>query len=321
VKILWVVDCWTPAVKAGAEVMAHELSRALVVAGHRVHVCHRADRHAPASSVVVDGVVIHHFDDALMLRSMQAADLVFTQCLPSVISQIHATARMMHKPVAMLLHSDFPQVVSVWRNSRPELTVFNSRWMRDAFLRYRQDFTYVVVNPINRFPVDPTPPGEKITLVNLTHAKGVDIFAEVAKAMPDEQFLGVVGGYGSQRLLLGENTVTHPATDDMGSVYRQSKLVMMPSRYESWGLVAMEAASFGRPSVVRRTPGLLENVEDSGVVVDTDDPAAWVEGVRLALDGYSQLSVSAIARATELHALTTERLAAFVSAVESFDGV
>lgn len=301
--------------------MGQELAKALVRAGHDVHVCHRDERHAPSRSFTLDGVVIHHFDDRLMLGSMHAADIVMTQCLPSALSVVHGTARAMGKPIAMLVHSDFHQVLSRWRDAKPELTIFNSRWLRDVFLTYRRDFDYVVVNPVNRFPVEPLPPGDKVTMVNLSHAKGVDVFAEIAPRMPDIDFMGIAGGYGNQQLVTTPNSIMYPPTDDMRAVYEQSKLVIMPSRYESWGLVPMEAASFGRPSVVIDTPGLRENVGDSAVLVKSHDPAAWVAGIEEALTDYDALTAKALVRAAHHHEMTTTRLAAFVAAVETIGGV
>lgn len=58
-------------------------------------------------------------------------------------------------------------------------------------------------------------------------------------------------------------------------------VVVAPSGYEPFGLVALEAAALGSPLVVARTGGLADLVEDgrTGLVVAPDDPRALADGV------------------------------------------
>ncbi|MBW1786988.1 MAG: glycosyltransferase family 4 protein [Deltaproteobacteria bacterium] len=58
-----------------------------------------------------------------------------------------------------------------------------------------------------------------------------------------------------------------------------STIVMMPSRRESFGLVAVEAALMARPTVATRVGGLPEVVVDgeTGIVVEPEDPAALAD--------------------------------------------
>lgn len=58
---------------------------------------------------------------------------------------------------------------------------------------------------------------------------------------------------------------------------RRASVVLVPSHSETYGLVALEAAASGVPVVARATGGLREAVSDgeTGVLLETDDPAAW----------------------------------------------
>jgi glycosyltransferase involved in cell wall biosynthesis len=58
-------------------------------------------------------------------------------------------------------------------------------------------------------------------------------------------------------------------------------LVLVPSRVESFGLVAAEALLLGRPVVAARIGGLPEVIRDgvTGVLVDPDDPQALADAV------------------------------------------
>ena len=61
--------------------------------------------------------------------------------------------------------------------------------------------------------------------------------------------------------------------DSLIPLYQRAAMVVMPSVYEPFGLVALEAMACGRPVVVSRTGGLAETVEDevSGVHVRPGD--------------------------------------------------
>ena len=67
--------------------------------------------------------------------------------------------------------------------------------------------------------------------------------------------------------------------------YNAADLCVMPSRYESFGLVAVEAMACGTPVVASRVGGLRFTVEDevSGLLVPPDDPVALAAAIRRAL--------------------------------------
>jgi len=63
--------------------------------------------------------------------------------------------------------------------------------------------------------------------------------------------------------------------------YRSADVVVVPSRSESFGLVALEAAACGVPVVAAAVGGLRTLVRDgeTGFLVDGADPAAMAAGV------------------------------------------
>ncbi len=69
-----------------------------------------------------------------------------------------------------------------------------------------------------------------------------------------------------------------PASRDrLPLFYRAADLTVVPSRSESFGLVAIESQACGTPVVATRVGGLRTAVADgvSGVLVDGHDPAVW----------------------------------------------
>jgi D-inositol-3-phosphate glycosyltransferase len=72
----------------------------------------------------------------------------------------------------------------------------------------------------------------------------------------------------------------------LSSWYRAADLVIVPSRSESFGLVALEAAACGIPVVASAVGGLLNIVHDgvTGHLVDGRDPARYARAMSQVLD-------------------------------------
>lgn len=72
----------------------------------------------------------------------------------------------------------------------------------------------------------------------------------------------------------------------LSSYYRAADVVIVPSRSESFGLVALEAAACGTPVVASAVGGLLNIVHDgvTGLLVEGRDPARYARAVRQVLD-------------------------------------
>jgi D-inositol-3-phosphate glycosyltransferase len=71
--------------------------------------------------------------------------------------------------------------------------------------------------------------------------------------------------------------------DTLPYYYAASDMVIVPSHYESFGMVALEAMACGKPVVASQVGGLAFLVQDgvTGYVVPDDDPAALAAKLRL----------------------------------------
>jgi len=88
----------------------------------------------------------------------------------------------------------------------------------------------------------------------------------------------------------------------LSSWYRAADLVVVPSRSESFGLVALEAAACGTPVVAAAVGGLTSIVDDgvTGLLVDGSDPAVWAAHLDAVLDdtdGSRAMAHAAVVRA------------------------
>jgi D-inositol-3-phosphate glycosyltransferase len=92
--------------------------------------------------------------------------------------------------------------------------------------------------------------------------------------------------------------VPHQLVPDL---YASADVCAVPSRYESFGLVALEAMATGLPVVATRAGGLVVTVEDgvNGYIVEPDDAgsmadrllALWANpGLRVALGARALIS-------------------------------
>jgi D-inositol-3-phosphate glycosyltransferase len=158
--------------------------------------------------------------------------------------------------------------------------------------------------------------------------KGVDVAVNTLAALhrfPDA-FLVVVGGpSGAQgdaelarvrdlvreRRLAGRVRFVEPQPHEMLSTYyRAADVCLVPSRSESFGLVALEAAACGTPVVAADVGGLQTLVDDArtGFLVEGRDPAAFavcVERLLVSAPLAARMSELAAARARHYSWSTT----------------
>ena len=159
--------------------------------------------------------------------------------------------------------------------------------------------------------------------------KGLDVaigaLADVIRRRPDALLVVVGGPSGAEGGTEVERV--HRLVDDLGvganvrfvapqphhllsTYYRAADVVIVPSRSESFGLVALEAAACGTPVVAANVGGLRTLVDDgvTGFLVDTREPAdyaAAVEAVLADAGAAATLSATAAARAARYTWSTT----------------
>lgn len=89
----------------------------------------------------------------------------------------------------------------------------------------------------------------------------------------------------------------HVGQDELAALYRGAACLVFPSRYEGFGLPALEAMASGTPVVAARAAALPEVVGDAGVLVEPGDPEALAAGVAEALARRDDLAAAGLARA------------------------
>lgn len=307
-KIAALVHFYMPWRCAGSETVAHELLKAAVEAGHDVRVwCTHKDADRQWSGLepdtMLDGVRVTRVRNAIRGRAQVQA------WRPKVLLSHHQhtlialkSAKAIDARSVFCVHNDMDLNKPLLR-MRPDLVIFNADWVRESLSRFgtpRESMTFHPPVTPDRHCVLNT--GDAITLVNLNRDKGAELFYALAEAEPDRQFLGVVGGHGPQVIRKRLPNVTiHPHTPNMAQVWSQTRILLMPSIYESYGLVAQEAGLNGIPTIANPTPGLLENLGKGGLFADRDRLEEWRTQLRRldSTTAYNKASDYALERANQ----------------------
>lgn len=138
--------------------------------------------------------------------------------------------------------------------------------------------------------VEGVEPGFLLCVARLLPYKNVDVVVEAVRRTPGARL--VVVGDGPERAALEHLVRDLPRVRLVGRVddarlrwlYRNSAALVAAS-YEDYGLSPLEAAAFGRPSVVLRDGGYLDTVRDgvTGEFFDAPDPDLVAEAAGRAL--------------------------------------
>lgn len=316
-RVLAMAHAYCPIHNAGAELTMHMLLRHLVVRGHEVHVQLSRPMKGATEDYELDGVQVHVHraarDPMPYFNGDRRADVVMAHLENTL--RAAALCGIYGVPMVHVVHNTHVFTRGALRRGPVQLAVFNSHWMHAEFEASWRQFVggrmypSIVVHPPVFGDEYRTKHGQRITLINLTADKGGELFWHVTEAMPDKEFLGVNGAYGEQVFPANDDVpdnvwiLQHQPPDLMPVlVYSQTKVLLMPSKYESYGRVAIEAAHSGIPTIAHPTPGLKEALGDAGTFVDRDDLDGWVSAIRYLTSprGFSTASARARAHAESL---------------------
>lgn len=265
-NILFSVHAYPPRHNAGGEMYLHNMAKHLVKSGHQVRVLvNESEKQGLKISYDIDGVEVWPRNRSLE-NFFFWADRIITHLGWASWTIGHAQL-IFKKPVFFVVQNThhYPIVADP---AKPVGVIYNSQWAKEK-LQYQQP-NIVLTPPVDFRDHDLglNPEGNKyITLINLNENKGGKIFWDIARAMPDRQFLAVKGAYDEQIIESMPNVTIMEHTPNISDVYRATRILLVPSAYESWGMVATEAMCNGIPVICTPTPGLKENCGDAALYV------------------------------------------------------
>jgi glycosyltransferase involved in cell wall biosynthesis len=271
-RILWSIHLYPPKHNCGAEYVAHHVNKYLLSQGHEVRVMLLQGSEGP---YIFEGVEVVPYPRHNVLDAYNWADVVCTH----LDFDRHTTniCGILKRPVFHFMHNDAVDFYKFIEEARmPQYMVYNSEWIAKEYsfncasvVLYPPcpaDYYRILGNPIN---------SEYITLINTNENKGGYLLIKLAEAMPDRKFLAVNGSYDdgglmpyiNSRLKALPNVKFIEHSSNPREIYQQTRILLVLSRYESWGRVATEAMSNGIPVIYTPTKGLWENIGLNGVMM------------------------------------------------------
>ena len=210
------------------------------------------------------------------------------RCDGALVVYCHAPARWLYQTDRYFGRGDAPMAASVARRllfsrlrewdqraaRRADLYIANSTFTRDLIGEvYERDATIVappVQIPTRRIEVDTS--NDVVVVARALPYKNLDVVLEVAALTPDLRYRIVGDGPLRDGLmaLSPANVTWCGALDDDGLAREySSSRVHLALSHEDFGITPLEAASFGIPTVARRSGGYLDTITSTtGVLVD-----------------------------------------------------
>lgn len=293
-KILFFCHFWPPYHFAGSEVMGQNIFRHLRAAGHETLVIATHEFDAP-EEWEFEGTRcqrVRKGTTAFELTRRFAPDVIMThhgETAPAV-----NYANYLNVPLVQIVHNNMTYT-DVNLGYGADFLIYNTEYLKSYYSKFGIDGC--VVHPPVYVEQHATTPGDRVTLVNLNADKGSRIFYELSDRMPDVNFLGVEGGHGGQVFEARPNVVFQRQTTNMkDDVWSKTRILLMPSIYESYGMVGVEAMASGIPVIATPTFGLKESLGMAGTFVSRDDIDAWEREIRALLSSHgSWLNKSSVA--------------------------
>ncbi|MCP9849447.1 glycosyltransferase family 4 protein [Cyanobium sp. Morenito 9A2] len=165
-------------------------------------------------------------------------------------------------------------------------------WIRSAGLTGESSLRVIrssrQLEPFLDLP-EPQPHGGPLRLVaygRLSEQKGFDSLIRAVKELPVGSVSLSIAGEGALGSDLRALAAEDPRIRFLGRIDAVPKLladcdaVVVPSRWEPWGNVALEARAAARPLVVSDVDGLSEQVRGCGLAVPADDAQALAAALR-----------------------------------------
>lgn len=149
---------------------------------------------------------------------------------------------------------------------------------------------------------------------NLTRRKGAELLAPIMKELGRRFQLHVASGLRRSKkmrmepnmVLLGQLTME----DELIAAYRRCDALIFPSRFEGFGLPALEAMACAKPVITTNVSSLPEVVRDgtTGILCPPDDIPAFVAACRKLFDNRQNLQSYGLAARRRAEELFSEEI-------------
>lgn len=297
------VHGFPPSHPAGAEWMLFHMMTGMVRRGHQVRVlCGKGK--LGFFEGTFEGIEVFNEEnpdvetDALYLW----ADVVITHLERCSVAKVKC--EQLRRPLVHLVHNESYLAHHRLNPNHTDLAIMNSNWLARR-LHWRGP--QIVVQPpipFDYYSVERDEDANCITLLNLSDNKGGPVFWKIAEALPNLKFLAIKGAYEAQVIPkeVPPNVELLDSQYDVRPILKRTRILLMPSRHETWGRAGAEAFCSGIPVLATPTDGLKEALSSAAIFCDRDDIHQWVSALQRlqAPTQYQEASRKALERAKAL---------------------
>ena len=137
--------------------------------------------------------------------------------------------------------------------------------------------------------------------------KGFDILLQAFAQVDRDRFKLRLGGYGQDEEQIRALATKLPHVELLGVIkdvpgfLASCDVVAIPSRWESWGLVCLEAKAAGKPVIASAVDGLCEQLASCGLLVTPNSATAWAKAIA-SLTEQPLATWGEVGRASVIHA-------------------
>ena len=262
---------------------------------------------------------------------VQDYDVVWTH-LNMTRTAINAAKRA-SKPLIIMNHALGQVAQYEVKNTEVDLMIYNSQWLYNVT---EPDFkcknTAILIPPTTTkdYAVSDRSEQKMITHLNCNAGKGVMYARHWAMEMPEYPFLFVMGSYFKQFVPIGfavpnahlqipmqeidypsNVTFIPPTKDVLNDVLRKTKIAVVPSTIDSWGLFSIECCAAGIPVIAHPDDGFLESLGAGGLFVDRVKAKTNCDLITKLMEDdvyYAEQQAYALRRAAELEELANRQI-------------
>jgi glycosyltransferase involved in cell wall biosynthesis len=205
-----------------------------------------------------------------------------------------------------------------------DYAIYNTR---TAAEQWGEPNSLVVHPPISPLPKNTYTKGDAYTVLSSLINKGVEVVLALAAMYPDQRFIIVRSPaeptHGlkdiEERVAKLPNVELLPrvAPEEVEKYLKQTRILLVPSRYETYGMSAIEAAGYGIPCVHVDTPHVREGIGDGAILVPPMNVQATAAAIETIEKDYDLYSLNARKRAEWLHVRQEIELARFADFIEN----
>ena len=268
-RFIFLVAKFPPLIYAGAEMYVFSLCKALQAKGHLCTVLVNQRVSGRIQMAEMDGIrIVYDVNGREIPKRIDEwhPDVVCGQWRTEKDAIVNA--KRIGATSVLIIHStDGWHNFSSTCNDRPDMVVFNSKTLqRQCGYTKPNGFVIHPIIDVDRVGSGSNSTGKHIALVNMSNAKGADVFYGLARKYPALSFMGITGGYGNQ-VVSGElkNVRIVSNSDNIGNLLKDVSILLMPSKSESFGMIGVEAQYNGIPVIATDLPNMHESLGDGAL--------------------------------------------------------